>query len=588
MERQPLLICFVALASGIFLQDYFLFSEEAILYVLLLVLFLAIIFWTHWLWIPKMKVITFFLTFMMLAIFLHSENSEKPKLPKFNKEENLVFVLDKKLNSTDKTKRYIIKFDHGSQVFSAVLSVPKEKAELDFAHIYRADVLISTPKSPNNNFQFDYQKYLQRQKIYFQLYLPKEYQFAEKKGMSFFDKMKQNRLDLLFRIDDSDISEESKNFMKGIVLADRTEMSKQTIEDFSRSGLVHLLAISGTHIVIIFWLIMMIFKFLFPTKLRNYGLILSLVLIWAFAWYIGFGNSVVRACIMISVYYGYVLLQRKPDMLHSFSLAGIVILIIDSQQLFNLGFQLSFAAVFGIFWLNQPIQKYLPRASNGLQKIIYTTISVSFSAQLATLPLVLYYFHQYSWISIIANLLIVPCAEIFILFSLLMVILFGLNLEFHFLNVLYDSSISTLLKVIRWFANQEFAFSQIISMNLLEVLFAFCIFYFLRFLLMKFDSKKSFVFSLLCVVFLLGRQMCNVLEAQKSEFIETNYFKNRVLIDKQNQNVVFYLPDNKDSTKIIQQIVFPYLASRRTDSYKIIYISESKINKGIYYKKSEE
>jgi competence protein ComEC len=95
---------------------------------------------------------------------------------------------------------------------------------------------------------------------------------------------------------------------------------------------------------------------------------------------------------MITAYYGFVLLQRKPDLLHAMAIAGFLILIIDSQQLFDVGFQLSFIAVFGIFWLNEPILKYLPKPKNTFQNFMVNVVSVSFSAQIVTFPLVVFTF----------------------------------------------------------------------------------------------------------------------------------------------------------------------------------------------------
>jgi competence protein ComEC len=95
----------------------------------------------------------------------------------------------------------------------------------------------------------------------------------------------------------------------------------------------------------------------------------------------------VRSGLMLSIYFVYVLLQRKPDLLHSLSLSAFIILIFDTQQLFDVGFQLSFCAVLGIYWLNQPILNYFPIQDNWFKKLIFNTISISVSAQLATLPL---------------------------------------------------------------------------------------------------------------------------------------------------------------------------------------------------------
>ena len=124
---------------------------------------------------------------------------------------------------------------------------------------------------------------------------------------------------------------------------------------------------------------------------------------------------------MISAYYGFVLLQRKPDLLHAMAIAGFAILMVDTQQLFDVGFQLSFLAVLGIYWLNEPILRYLRKPRSKVQNFLVNMVSIGFAAQLATLPLVVYYFHQYSFLSIIANLVILPFSEIIIIFSLLMI-----------------------------------------------------------------------------------------------------------------------------------------------------------------------
>jgi competence protein ComEC len=141
--------------------------------------------------------------------------------------------------------------------------------------------------------------------------------------------------------------------------------------DFTKTGLVHFLAISGTHMVIIFWLLMTVLKRSIPLKFKNIAVIISLILIWIFAVFIDYGSSVVRSCLMLTFYYVMVLLQRKPDLLHSMALSGLIILIADTQQLFDIGFQLSFLAVFGIYWLNRPILNCLPKARNSVHDFFF-------------------------------------------------------------------------------------------------------------------------------------------------------------------------------------------------------------------------
>lgn len=533
-------------------------------------------------WIQKIKAVFLCLLFFSIGMFLHRFHSEKPELPYFKNKETLVFQIDKKLNSNEKNRRYEIKIlNEQNQTVSAVLSVPKSIKELDFKHFYRAELIVNQPFEPKNDFQFNYAKYLARKNIYFQTYLPKNIEFAENKQLSFSENIKQKRLEILQKIDDSKLSFDSKNFLKGIILADRTEMSNESVRDFNRSGLMHFLAISGTHIVIIFWLIMFLFNKIFTLKLRKFGIIFSLILIWSFAVFIGFGNSVVRSCIMISVYYASVLLQRKPDLLHSLSLAALMILAVDTQQFFDVGFQLSFLAVLGIFWFNRPILKYFPFPKNLVQKIIFNTISISISAQFATIPLVLFYFHQFSWMSVPANLFIIPFSEIIIISSLVMTIFFMSNGVFGILVLIYDWTIWLLLKIIHWFADWDFAFFNKIPMSVSEMFFCFVILYFLRFPILKFGLKNSMNVVFLLIVFVLYRSVLTIVENKKSETVLIKHFKTPVILDKNQDKITCYIPENADSVKIKQYVLEPFLTKRRTKNFEIKTYSGNhiKINK---------
>ena len=576
-----MLILFLSFILGIFFQDEFLWSEKQVFGFAGISFLLGFLILMKNFFIQKIKIVFIFNLFFSLGILLHFINSEKPKLPTFQKNEKLIFTLDKKLNSTTKNRRYIIHLQTNYGDFPSVLSVPKELKELDFFHAYRAELWMNAPQKPNNNFQFDYQEYLSRQNIYFQSYLPKSYEIANRKNLNFNEKIKQNRFQLLHKIDESELSTKTQNFLKGIILADRTEMDEITVQDFNKSGLVHFLAISGTHIVIIFWMIMLVLNFVIPVRFRKFSIVFSLFLIWFFALYIGFGNSVVRSCLMISVYYIYVLLQRKPDLLHSLSLAGLIILFINTNELFDIGFQLSFLAVFGIFWLNTPILNLFPKPKNKLHKIGLNTISISAATQLATLPLVLFYFHQSSWMSIPANLVIIPFSEIIIIFSLVMTIFFHLDIQFKFIFEIYDDITKFLLKIIHWFAEQNYAFEKMIPMNIFEVLWCFGIVFSLRFLLKKFSFKILLYVFLLISCFLFLRHFLTLNESRKNEILVTNYFKDTIIIEKKQTAVNFYFNEKSDTIKIKKNIVEPYLTSRRTKSYKIYFITNEELKAGI-------
>lgn len=587
MHKQPLLILFVCFVLGIFFQDY-LFLSDCTIYILLtggfLSLFITVVksFYFY-----KFRPVLFGFLAFVIGVFIHSLHSKKPELPLLKGKETITFKITKKLNSNEKNRRYEIDAWKDKAYFKSVLSFPKTEKELNYLHYYKGEVYVNQIEKPYSDFQFDYGKYLSRKGIYFQSYLPNSLQFAKREDLVFSEKVKQRRLETLAKIDQTNLQKRTREFAKGIILADRTEMDQETVRDFRDSGMMHILAISGTHMAIIFGVILLILNFVFPPKYRRYKIVLALLLIWSFAVFIDFGNSVVRSCIMISAYYTFILLQRKTDLLHSMALAGFIILFLNSNQLFEVGFQLSFAAVFGIYWFNQPILKYLPQPKNKFQNFMVNVLSISLSAQLGTIPLVIYYFHQYSAVSIIANLVIIPFAEIVIVFSLLMVILISLNLNFSWLNVLYDELISFTLKVIHFFADADSFMQKMIPLTLLEVLLLYLLFYFLRFAIKKITIKNVAKVTYFVLIFVSLRFMLNYRAEKLDEVLVHQFFKEKIISVKEGSAVHFYCGENSNQEKIQQYIIGPYLTSRRTKNFTLTAIPKNISNIEIRGKRYE-
>lgn len=511
--------------------------------------------------------------FFSLGIFAHFLNSEKPKLPELNSKETVVFKVTKKLNSNEKNRRYEMIAWRGNEKFNSIITLPKSEKELDFKHYYRGEVYVNKVEKAYSDFQFDYAKYLSRKGIYFQCYLPDNLQFKLRNDLSLSEKIKQKRLETLQKIDAASLHKSTREFTKGIILADRTEMDKEIVQDFTKSGLVHILAISGSHMVIIFELILMILSPLSSRKMRNYKIITALILIWSFAIFIDYGSSVVRSCLMISTYYIFVLLQRKTDLLHAMALAAFPILILDTNQLFDVGFQLSFAAVFGIFWFNKPILKYLPKPKNKFQNGMLNVFSISIAAQIATLPLVIFYFHQYSFISIIANLVVIPFSEAMIISSLLMTFLIAFSINVGWIDGAYDFFIHITLKVIHFFADFDAAFYKMIPMTLLEVAVSFIIIYFLRFAIIKFNFKNASRVVFFLLIFITLRVVLTFKVNQIDEILVHHYYKDRIISIKNRDKVQFLVDENVDQGKVLSYIVEPYLTSRRAKNFEIVEIS---------------
>ncbi len=569
LNRQPLLILVCCFILGILFQDYFSFKQNCIFIVAIFCFFIAICTLIKSFLISRIYSVILGVFFFGLGICVHYLNSPEASPVFLNPNQDIVFKISKKLNSTEKNKKYegIVEVDQRN--FSSVILIPKESKELDFKHYYKAKAYLAEAQSPEFDFQFDYARYLSRKNIHYQCYINDGISSSLRNDLTLGEKIRQSRLEVLQNINQSKMSSKSQEFLKGIILADRSGIDSETLQDFNKAGLVHFLAISGTHIVIIFGLLYYVLMRFLPLRFRKGVIILSLIFIWIFAVFIGFGNSVVRSCIMLSVYFIYVLLQRKPDLLHSLALSAFIILVIDSQQFFDVGFQLSFLAVLGIYWLNQPILKLLPKPNNFFKKIFFNTISISFSAQIATMPMVLCYFHQFSAVSIIANLFIIPFSEVIIVFSLLMTVLLAMKIDFWMFDMIYDFIIDVLLKSIHWFAKFESLFFENIPMNWWEAGVLFVIVYLLRFVVIKLNIKNFTQFTIAVFLFFILRISFSIFEESNNEILVHHYKKKNVLSVKSGADVCFYIQNFEDQMKIQQYIIYPYCTSRRVKNVLI-------------------
>lgn len=581
MKEQPLLIMLACFIAGILLAENFNFGAKVWNFILIASVLIGFLSFIPNYIFQKFRGVFLGILFLGIGSFFHFQNSKLPQTYEFKGRQKFIFKITKKLNSSERYRRYeaeILKlksFKSGNpEPLKIVVSIPKDEAKPDFKHYYQAESFINLVEHPNNDFQFDYAKFLSRKGICHQAFLNSGIEPISRKDLSFADKIKQKRLEILENIDASQLSPKSREFLKGIILADRTEMDSETVNDFNRSGLVHILAISGTHMAIIFWMALFVIRKIFPFRLRKMQTGLALVFIWAFAVLIDYGPSVVRSCIMLTAYYAFVLLQRKPDLLNAVALAAFAILLVDTHQFFNVGFQLSFIAVLGIFWMNRPILAWFGNLASRWKRLFATVFSVSLSAQIATLPLVIYYFHQYSLVSIPANLHVIPMVEVVIIFSLFLATLFSLNIEIQWLTEVYDAAVQFLLKVIHAFANADFGFAKNIPMTLAEVLLAFLTIYFLRQVFLRKKVGAVLNFAAILLLFIALRLSLNYYYFKKSEVLLVENFRQKHLIIKDKNLAEFYLSPKADKAKTAKYLVEPYLSKNRISEFRIHPIPE--------------
>ncbi len=262
---------------------------------------------------------------------------------------------------------------------------------------------IKQPSGPRNPKGFDYRSYLKRRGIYSSVSTKEDNMVLMNKGNAF----SLDGVLAMLRNRSSNILEQAVggregNFLKAILLGERWLVEPEVEDAFTKTGLAHILAISGLHIgylVILLSFLQSLLGLRKGTALLFQGFILILYCLMT-----GASPSVTRAVIMSLIYLTGKALGRKSDLINSAGTAAFLILLIRPMDIQEISFQLSFMSVCSIALFHQPIQRVL----GFLPKKISSLIAVGLAAQLGTLPLTAYYFNIISPVSIFANLLVLP------------------------------------------------------------------------------------------------------------------------------------------------------------------------------------
>lgn len=281
-------------------------------------------------------------------------------------------------------------------------------------------------KTPQNFVEdFDYVTYLKKQNIRTVVSFPKISK-EESLRIGFFERMRVGLYKKIFGLKNKfelaisrSIPEPNASFVNGILLGSRQNIPEEIKEAFNKTGTTHILAISGYNIMIISWAVLGGLVYFFK---RRTAFWVSIGIIILFTILTGASASVVRASLM-----GLLLLfangyGRLYDAKNSIILAGAIMVYINPFSLvFDVGFQLSFLAVMGLLFL----YPYLNRKTNKIFELggIRELTLMTASAQVFVLPLLIYYFHQFSLWSLPANIMILP----FIPFAMLAGFLSGIS-----------------------------------------------------------------------------------------------------------------------------------------------------------------
>lgn len=510
---------------GILLSLYFDWWHDSIIWSIpILLLFSILIFFkkglfqTRWLF-------GFIMTFLMLSLgyfrgFEHQELNEKNhfshqlidgktafsgeiyEMPKVtDKRVKINILVDKLANNFTETHR---------TTGNLLVYLSKDSLSENLEYGDRITVFGTARKllDSNNPNAFNFKEYQHYQNIHYQVFVKEnEWKIGTKSNgnplLKFAFKQRKKFLKILKKyLPDS----ESFSVGSALILGYKDEMNEEVRDAYAKTGAMHVLAVSGLHVGLVFLLIGFIFDKIIrfeSKKIKYLRSIICLSGIWLFALLTGMSPSVLRASTMFSIIIFGNMTDRFGGIYNSLAVSAFVLLFWNPLYIMSVGFQLSYLAVTGIVYF-QPKIYSLYICENKFTDFIWQLVTVSIAAQFTTLPLSLYYFHQfpiYFWLS---GLIVVPAAGFILggglLLFLLESIYFGLGIPVGFL-----------LYWLIWFVNQGIFFLQNLPGSVLEGIWitgisAFVLYCSIAFLIGAINTRRgrNLIYSTLLLTFAFG------------------------------------------------------------------------------------
>ena len=319
------------------------------------------------------------------------------------------------------------------------------------------------------------------------------------------EKAKQTQAVMISKLDDLQVSDDTKAVLAAITVNYKKTMTREMRSRFSATGVAHLLSVSGFHVGIVCAFLSLLFS-VFPRRpLFHWSkYILTISLLWAFAFIAGLSNPAVRAALMLTIYLTGQVLRLRPERYNTLAAAAFCMLVFNPLSLFDIGFQLSFTAVFFILYL-QPRFYRLIELRNPIFKSLWGILTVTVAAQIGTVFISCFYFGQSSSVFLFSNLFLSLLATLLVPATLIWMILPaalpGIDLLQWFIELLSRG----MMELVDRFSQVPWATFSL-RFDLITLISAYGI---LGFLLYYLRSKKfpMLFASLLLILFLLCRQL---------------------------------------------------------------------------------
>ena len=497
-------------------------------------------------------------------------------------------TLHEKLKSTKKNQRYvaIIKsINHRKSLGKILLNIrhSSQNTNIPIGSHLAVDGLLYHNKAPFNPNQFDYSGYLENQQIYAQIYTlwPKLKIITTENTI--WSKFSNFRTKIIDNLKKSNFNETELAVMIALLLGQQQDIDPETLQEYQLAGAVHILSVSGLHVGFIMLFINFLLKPIPNTSRNTYiKLLIIVVALWSYGILAGLAPSVVRSVTMFSFVAVGQHLRRSVNVYHSLLVSVLLILLWKPSFLFDVGFQLSYLALFFILWL-QPLIADFWQPKNKITRYIWDILTVSLAAQLGTLPLSIYYFHQFPGLFFVTNVLVLPLLGIIMVVGLVAVIIGCFGIVPKFVIVPLTMMIAIQNKCIGWVASWDALVFKNIGFTAAMLWTSYLVIIALGLWLQK-PIYKKVVLAMVSVLLLQIVCLHNKWQSTNTqEMIVYHQKKSTMITERKNNKVILFGNDSIQNTIAKNQILQSYLTAnfakltQRENLQNLYYFNTKKI-----------
>jgi competence protein ComEC len=286
---------------------------------------------------------------------------------------------------------------------------------------------------------------------------------------------------------------------EALLIGYTNDLDKDLVQAYSNTGVVHIIAISGMHLALIYVMLVWLFaKIPLINKSKTGQVILILICLWLFALLTGASASVLRAAVMFSFIAVGKNFSKQSTIYNSLAASAFVLLCYNPYYLWDVGFQLSYLAVLGIVIFQKPIYKCLYIKNKWLDKV-WKLAAVSSAAQLLTFPVCIYYFHQFPNLFLITNIIAVPLSGFILYAEIALMALFWIPFVGNYAGNLVAWLVWIMNKIILWINEFPFAVWDKITATVLSTCLLYAVVIGLSAWLIQ-KNKKYFLYALLSLL----------------------------------------------------------------------------------------